>query len=98
MGLVTKIVKIVAGTAVVGTAAGVVTKKLRKAKKAKEDPNAELLRTFEAFQKECLKSDESVLKAIDLLDELEKEMDKMVGAEPEKVSTYIESSLQEVGA
>ena len=98
MGLVTKIVKVVAGIAVVGTAAGVAAKKLRKAKKAKEDPNAELLRTFEAFQKECLKSDESVLKAIELLDDLEKEMDKMVGADPEKINIEIRETFQEVGA
>ena len=93
-----KKIGIIAGAvALIVSAVG--AKKLHtKAKKAKaKDPNADLMRTFDAFKKEVLKSDDATLKAIDLMTELEKEMDDRIGMDPEEINTHIEETLSPVG-
>lgn len=64
-----------------------------KVKKAKaKDPNEDLMRTFEAFHKEAMKSNDTARKAVRLMNNLQDEMEQF-GMDPMGINTQLEDSL-----
>ena len=90
---------LIAGGITLATAIGVGIKKVfdkRKMKKVKaSDPNADLMKTFEAFREATLKNDVAAMKAIRLMNNLQDELDEKNGIDPMTINVYIEDTIFE---
>lgn len=92
---------LIAGIFTLVTAVGVGVKKItdkRKVKKAKEiNPynNEGLLKTYEAFRKECLRNEVTAMKAVRLMNNLQDELDEKNGIDPTTINVYIEDTIFE---
>lgn len=91
-----KTVGIIAGAITITTAISVGIKHLiEKPKKVKaKDPNEDFIKTYKAFEKECLKNTKNAEMAIKMTTELQKTLDEQYGVDPNEINVTIEDSLK----